>query len=47
VERELAEDNEKRAYSTKTAYKCYLNNWILPRWRTCLLDEVKTVAVEE
>ncbi len=47
VERELAEDNEKRAYSTKAAYKCYLDNWILPRWRTYLLDEVKTVAVEE
>jgi integrase len=47
VERELAEDNEKRAYSTKAAYKCYLDNWILPRWRFYLLDEVKTVAVEE
>jgi integrase len=47
VERELAEDNDKRAYSTKAGYKCYLNNWILPRWRTYLLDEVKTVAVEE
>ena len=47
VEGELAEDNDKRAYSTKAGYKCYLNNWILPRWRTYLLDEVKTVAVEE
>jgi integrase len=47
VERELAEDNDKRAYSTKAAYKCYLDNWILPRWRTYSLDEVKTVAVEE
>ena len=47
VERELAEDNDNRAYSTKAAYKCYLDNWILPRWRTYLLDEVKTAAVEE
>jgi integrase len=47
VERELAEDNYNRAYSTKAAYRCYLDNWILPRWRTYLLDEVKTVAVEE
>jgi integrase len=47
VERELAEDNDNRAYSTKAAYKCYLDNWILPRWRTYLLDEVKSVAVEE
>jgi hypothetical protein len=47
VERELADDNDNRAYSTKAGYKGYLDNWILPRWRTYLLDEVKTVAVEE
>lgn len=47
LERELAEDNNKRAYSTKAAYKSYLNNWVLPRWRTYLLNEVKAVAVEE
>ena len=47
VQRELAEKNDNRAYSTKAAYKCYLDNWILPRWRTYLLDEVKTVAVED
>jgi len=35
------------AYSTKAAYKCYLKNWILPRWRNYLLAEVKSVAVEE
>ena len=46
-ERELAEDNNKRAYSTKASYKSYLNNWILPRWRPCLLNEVRSVAVEE
>jgi site-specific recombinase XerD len=46
-EKELAEDNHKRAYSTKAAYKSYLDNWILPRWRRCLLKEVKAVAVEE
>ncbi len=46
-EKELAEDNNKRAYSTKAAYKSYLDNWILPRWRRCLLKEVKAVAVEE
>jgi integrase len=47
VERELAEDNDRRAYSTKAAYKCYLDNWILPRWRTYLVGDVKTVAIEE
>jgi integrase len=47
LEKELAEDNNKRAYSTKAAYKSHLGNWILPRWRANLLDEIKTVAVEE
>jgi hypothetical protein len=28
-EKELAEDNNNRAYSTKAAYKSYLDNWIL------------------
>ena len=47
LEKELAEDNNKRAYSTKAAYRSYLDNWILPRWRSYLLNDVKAVAVEE
>lgn len=47
VDRELTEGNDRIAYSTKAAYKCYIGNWILPRWQTYLLDGVKTVAVEE
>lgn len=47
LENELAEDTNKRAYSTKAAYRSNLDNWILPRWRTYLLNEVKAVAVEE
>jgi integrase len=47
VERELSQDNRKKAYSTKAAYKCYLDNWILLRWRSYKLSDVKTVAVEE
>src|SRR5690348_11689186 len=47
LEKELAEDNNKRAYSTKAAYRSYLDNWILPRWRACLLNEIKAVAVED
>ena len=31
TETELAQGNHKRAYSTKAAYKCYLDNWIVPR----------------
>jgi integrase len=47
AERELAEDNHKRAYSTKAAYECYLDNWILPRWGSYRVTDVKAVAVEE
>jgi integrase len=47
LEKELAEDSNKRAYSTKAAYRSYLDNWILPRWRACLLNEIKAVAVED
>ena len=47
VERELSEGSHTKAYSTRTIYKCYLDNWILPRWRSYRLSEVKTVAVEE
>jgi integrase len=47
VERELAEGNHRKAYSTKAGYKCYLDNWVLPRWRSYRLSEVRTVVVEE
>jgi hypothetical protein len=47
VERELSEDNANRAYSTKEGYECCLDNWILPRWRSYKLSDVKAVAVEE
>jgi integrase len=47
VGRELSEGNHAKAHSTKAAYKCYLDNWILPRWRSYKLSEVKTVAMEE
>jgi len=47
TERELSEDNRQKAYSTKAVYKCYLDNWILPRWRSYKLFNVKAIAVEE
>jgi integrase len=46
-ERELSEENSRKAYSTKEVYGRYLENWILPRWRSYKLSEVKAVAVEE
>jgi integrase len=40
-------DKEGKAYSTRAAYECYLKVWIIPRWGTHRLDQVKSVAVEE
>lgn len=46
--KELAgERNGRKAFSTRAAYECYLDNWVLPRWGEHKLDEVKPVAVEE
>ena len=44
--KELAE-NSKKAYSTSAVYKVYLKSWILPRWGSYRIQDVKTVAVEE
>jgi hypothetical protein len=32
--------------STQDAYSFYAKNWILPRWRNVLLEDIKTVEVE-
>ena len=46
--KELAGDrNGRKAFSTRSAYECNLENWILPRWGDHKLDQVKAVAVEE
>jgi integrase len=45
--KELAGDsNERKAFSTRDGYECYLDNWILPRWQNHKLNQVKPVAVE-
>jgi integrase len=36
-----------KSYSTRTAYECYLRNWVIPKWSDVLLSNVKTVAVEQ
>lgn len=46
IHRELAKDDTWRSYSTKKAYKAYLNRWIVPHWGTVRLSEVKTMEVE-
>jgi integrase len=43
---ELCDDNPRRAWSTKQKHKDLLNFYILPRWGTIRLVDVKTVAVE-
>ncbi|MGA1999031.1 MAG: tyrosine-type recombinase/integrase [Terriglobales bacterium] len=46
--KELAEDSKnKKSFSTRTAYKSYFKNRILPAWGEYRLSEVKTVKVEE
>jgi integrase len=40
-------DSEGKAFSTRAAYGCYLDKWILPRWGTLRLEQVKAVAVED
>ncbi len=38
---------EQKAYSTQYAYEVYLKKWILPRWRSYRLIDVKAVDVEK
>lgn len=45
-QKEMSEDGSK-AFSTRTAYAVYLRNWIVPKWGSYLLAEVKTVSVED
>lgn len=40
-----AEDG--KSYSTQSTYELYIKNWILPRWRTHRLTEIKAVDVEK
>ena len=41
------EGNTRKAFSTRAAYECYLDNWILPRWHDYKLHQVRPVAMEE
>ena len=43
---ELTESDTRRAWSTKENYKEMLNLFILPRWETTRVVDVKSVAVE-
>ena len=41
------EDETRKAYSTQATYAGYLREWILPRWRSYRLVDVKAVQVEQ
>jgi integrase len=43
---EKVSDDERKSYSTQDTYDGYLRKWILPRWRSYRLSEVKAVEVE-
>jgi integrase len=42
----ICDDEMRKSYSTQYNYDAYLRKWILPRWRTYHLSEVKAVDVE-
>jgi integrase len=41
------EDETRKSYSTQLTYAGYLRKWILPRWRSYRLTDVKPIHVEE
>ena len=43
----VLEEEGKKSYATQETYEGYLNKWILPRWRSSRLGDVKAVRVEE
>ena len=43
---ELSDANERRSWSTKTNYKEMLDLFILPRWETTRMLDIKSVAIE-
>lgn len=42
-----AGEENLKSYATQVTYEGYLRKWILPRWRTCRLNEVRAVEVEK
>lgn len=43
----ISDEEERKSYSTQYNYDGYLRKWILPRWRSYRLSEIKAVAVEQ
>jgi len=48
--KEIDQENERKAYSTRECYKHYLRSWIVPRWGSYTLAQIENgiaVHVEE
>lgn len=45
-QRELAPDNERKTYSTKSTYQGYLRKWIVPHWGPFTLSSIRAIEVE-
>lgn len=43
----IAEDENRKTYATQDTYEGYLKKWILPRWKSYRLQDVKAVQVEQ
>lgn len=43
----VAEDESRKSYATQDTYEGYLTKWILPRWKSYRLPDVKAVQVEQ
>ena len=44
---EIAEDDNRKSYATQDTYEGYLKKWILPRWKSYRLPDIKSVQVEQ
>jgi integrase len=44
---EISEDENRKSYATQVTYEGYLRKWILPRWKSYRLPDVKAVQVEQ
>jgi len=44
---EAGDDELRKSFSTQVTYQGYLTKWILPRWRSYRLTDVKPVHVEQ
>ena len=44
---EFAEDENRKSYATQDTYQGYLKKWILPRWKSYRLPDIKPVQVEQ